>query len=265
VTSDGRYVAFHSYATDLLADDCETGVFVRDLIASETIRVDVDTEGGCAEFGGPSFTPSISAGGRYVVFDSYAEDLVEHDTNGEPDVFVRDLVAGQTLLASVGTHGNGTDDTSYDPAISADGRYVTFYSDAHYLVEDDHNAAPDIFVHDLLTGTTIRASVDMDGADADGYSFFPSISIGGRYVAFQSDAPDIVAGDGNGLMDIFVRDLVNGTTVRASVDTGGGDPDATSTYAAISPLGGYVVFQSAAQDLIEGGDRVVDVFDVRLP
>ena len=107
------------------------------------------------------------------------------------------------------------------PSVTPDGRYVAFDSYASDLVQSDGNFASDVFVQDLVAGTTERASVDTGGEDPDGFSFIPSLSADGRYVAFHSFATDLVQSDGNFAYDVFVRDLVAGTTVQASVDTGG--------------------------------------------
>ena len=133
-----------------------------------------------------------------------------------------------TVRASVDTAGGDSDNSSDDPSISGNGRFVAFYSRASDLVAGDGNGVFDVFVRDLVAGTTVRASVDSAGGDPDGYSQFPSISGRGRYVAFTSLASDLVAGDGNEDFDVYVRDLVAGTTMRASVDTTGGDPDSSS-------------------------------------
>ncbi len=159
------------------------------------------------------------------------------------------------------TQGRDPNWSSYNPSITPDGRYVAFESGASDLVAGDGNGTGDIFVRDLVAGTTVRASVDTGEGDPDGVSYTPSISSDGRYVAFWSYASDLVAGDGNGTADIFVRDLVAGTTIRASVDAGGGDPNDYSQYPSISADGGYVAFESYASDLLPGrGDKPLDVF-----
>ncbi|MCG6981325.1 MAG: calcium-binding protein, partial [Deltaproteobacteria bacterium] len=153
-----------------------------------------------------SSSPSISDDGRYVAFESQADNLIDGDTNLFPfsDIFVHDLQTGETTLVSVdsnGIQGNG-DNTS--PSISADGRYVAFTSDATNLVANDTNGNTDIFVHDLQTGATTRLSVDSSGTEGNGNSSAPAISANGQYVTFESDADNLVGGDGNGFFDIFV-------------------------------------------------------------
>jgi Tol biopolymer transport system component len=264
ISDDGRYVAFVSIASDLVAGDADgfVDVFVRDLWAKTTVRASSDMQGG--DPNGYNGSSAISANGRYVAFRSYASDLVPNDGNGKDDVFVRNLQTGITVRASVDTDGGDPDKSSGNPWMSADGRYVAFRSQASDLVPGDTNGHDDIFVRDLVAGTTVRASVDTDGGNPNSGSFDPAISANGRYVAFWSYASDLVAGDGNGMFDVFVRDLSAGTTVRASADTGGGDPDGQSKSPSISPDGRYVSFCSSATDLVGGsGDAGLDVFLAR--
>ncbi len=261
ISADGRYVAFRSAATDLVAGDGNglDDIFVRDRRTDTTTRASVDTAGG--DSNGSSWYPSISADGRYVAFQSLATDLVPNDTNGVWDVFVRDLQTNTTTRASVDTTGGDSNGVSEAPSISADGRYVAFYSWATNLVAGDGNGLEDVFVRDLQTNTTIRASVDTAGGDPDGPSQYPSISADGRYVAFRSNATDLVVGDGNGTWDVFVRDLQTNTTTRASVDTTGGDSNSMSEAPSISADGRYVAFHSFATNLVAGdGNAAVDVF-----
>ncbi len=220
------------------------------LASVSTKQVSVTRRGGDPR--GGSFSPSITADGRYVAFASRAQDLVPGDgggiqdgdgiQDGYQDVFVRDTVAGTTVRASVDTGGGDPNNGSWSSSISADGRYVAFWSTASDLVAGDVNDSPDVFVRDVLMGTTVRASVDTGGGNPNDGSYGPSISADGRYVAFYSYASDLVAGDGNRLPDVFVRDLVAGTTVRASVDRGGGSAHGLSAYPSISPDGRYVAF-----------------------
>ncbi len=219
----------------------------------------MDTTGGDPD----SFSqfPSISADGRYVAFESVATDLVVGDGNGLADVFVRDLQTNTTVRVSVDTAGGDPDNVSMNASISADGRYVAFDSWATDLVLGDGNGMGDVFVRDLQTNTTTRVSVDTAGGDPDSWSMNPSISADGRYVAFGSNATDLVAGDGNGTLDIFVRDLQTNTTTRVSVGTAGGDPDSPSQFPSISADGRYVAFDSWATNLVAGdGNGTFDVF-----
>jgi Tol biopolymer transport system component len=177
-----------------------------------TERVSVDSTG--ADPDGDSQDPAVSADGRYVAFASEAGDLVAGDENSTTDVFVFDRMAGSTERVSLDTSGGNADDFSTAPAISADGRYVAFTSRASNLVPEDLNAGIDVFVRDRLSGTTERVSRDTAGADPNAGSSDPSISADGRYVAFVSDASDLVAGDANGSTDVFVHDRESKPTLR---------------------------------------------------
>jgi Tol biopolymer transport system component len=266
LSADGRYVAFASDASNLVAGDSNdaTDVFVRDLVAGTTRRVSLGAggrQGDAASGGSGAGGPAISADGRYVAFGSGASNLVPGDTNGRVDVFVRDLVAGTTRLvsrSSAGVRGNGD---SVRPAISANGRYVGYESDATDLVPGDTNDAIDVFVRDLAAGTTARVSlVDGGRGQANGFSSAPALSAAGRYAEFTSTASNLVAGDTNATPDVFVRDLRLGRTYRVSVGAHG----QTAGYAAggaLSAAGRYVAFDSGAPDLVPGDtNQVRDVF-----
>jgi hypothetical protein len=171
----------------------------------------VSVDSGGAEGNGHSYWTSISADGRFVAFDSVASNLVAGDTNGFYDVFVRDRTSGTTERVSVSTAGMQANDTSgfstnQSASISTDGRFVAFWSYASNLVAGDTNARSDIFVRNRPSGTTERVSVDIAGAQAIDFSLYPSLSGDGRFVAFESLASNLVAGDTNGAEDIFVRD-----------------------------------------------------------
>ncbi len=262
ISADGRYVAFQSKATDLVAPDgAIEDIFVRDRQTNTTTRVSANTGGG--EPNGGSYNPAISANGRYVAFQSSASDLVASDGNAVTDIFVRDLVANTTTRVSVDTTGGDPDDHSFNPSVSADGRYVAFQSRASDLVTGDNGLTEDIFVHDRDADgdgvfdepgqvSTTRASVDTTGGDPDNGSRNSAISADGRYVAFQSQATDLVTGDNGLTEDIFVRDLHTNTTTRVSVNTTGGNPDGPSLFPSISADGRYVAFQSDATNLVDG-------------
>src|SRR5439155_614398 len=144
---------------------------------------------------GDSTDVALSADGRFVAFTSAAPDLVAGDTNGGKDVFVGERQTGGTERVSVDSAGNQGNGESIDVALSADGRFVAFTSVAPDLVTGDTNGAMDVFVHDRQTGTTERVSVDSAGSQANGDSTDVALSADGRFVAFTSAAPDLVAGD----------------------------------------------------------------------
>ncbi len=233
VSGDGAKVAFQSAAANLVEADTNGAVdiFVRAEADKTTVRVSVGAGGAQAD--GASTRPAISTDGRYVAFVSAATNLVAGDTNGAADVFVRDTQAGTTTRVSVGAGG-----------AQADG--------ARNLVASDTNGRADAFVRDTQAGTTTRVSLGAGGAQADGETRDgPAISGDGRYVAFVSEATNLVAGDTNGNADAFVRDTQAGTTTRVSVGVGGAQ-SAGETYpgVAISADGRYVAFTSNGVDLV---------------
>ncbi len=252
VSADGRFVAFRSAASTLVAGDSNRfdDIFVRDRETEETERVSIGPGG--TQANGVSREPAISADGGFVAFTSWAPDLVEEDGNGGDDVFVHDRETGATERVSVGPEGIEANGASTAPAISADGRFVAFQSTASNLVDDDTNGASDIFVHDRETGVTERVSVGPGGAEANDASTEPAISADGRFVAFRSTASNLVDGDTNDRQDIFVHDRETGRTARVSVGPLGIQADGASAEPAISADGRLVAFRSAASNLVDG-------------
>ena len=249
ISADGRYVAFTSFASNLVDNDNTAfDVFVHDTQSSATTRVSVDSEGN--EANGSSSLPAISAGGGFIAFHSDASNLVDNDNNGSIDVFVHDTHTGDTTRVSVDTAGTEGNGTSALPSISADGRFVAFHSFADNLVENDNNAQADVFLHDTLTGTTTRVSVHSDGTEGNFMSLFPSISANGMSVAFESLANTLVDNDNNLRQDVFVHDTQTGVTTRVSVDSAGIEGNDTSYSASASADGRFVAFSSDATNLI---------------
>ena len=252
ISADGRYVAFHSIATNLVSGDTNGSpdIFVHDRQTQAIERVSVDSNG--VQGDSESYAPSISADGRFVSFESTATNLVSGDTNGYSDIFVHDRQTKTTERVSVDSSGVEGDSDSLAPSISADGRFVAFYSIATNLVSGDTNGYSDIFVDDRQTKTTERVSVDSSGVEGDSESVAPSISAGGRFVSFESAATNLVSGDTNGFFDIFVYDLQTNAIQRLSVDSNGVQGDSDSNMASISADGRYVAFHSYATNLVSG-------------
>lgn len=252
ISANGRYVAFQSSSSNLVADDANgvDDVFVHDRRTGITDRISVDSHGN--EGNRQSRFPAISHDGRYVVFVSGASNLVRGDTNSLDDVFVRDRWTGTTARLSVDSGGNQANGYSTLPAISGNGRYIAFYSTASNLVPGDTNHAGDIFVHDRQSGLTERVSVDNEGNQANGDSYFYiALSQDGRYVAFGSKASNLVPGDTNGTWDAFVRDRRTGTTERVSVSSAGEQGNSYTVAApAISANGRYIAFASLSSNLV---------------
>jgi Tol biopolymer transport system component len=253
ISADGRYIAFHSAATNLVPGDTNghLDVFVHDRVTGQTARVSVSSDGAQAT-GGSSWSPAISADGRYVSFQSHAGNLVPGDTNHSQDVFVHDRETGETTRVSVSSAGAQADALSQSPSISADGRYVAFDSAATNLVPGDTNGAADIFVHDRATGETSRVSLSSTGTQADRWSWSPYISADGRHVAFSSEAINLVPGDTNDRRDAFAHDRETGQTARVSVSSVGTQTNGHSWSPAISADGRYVAFHSHASNLVPG-------------
>jgi uncharacterized repeat protein (TIGR01451 family) len=261
ISADGRYVAFVSSASNLVAGDNNGAldIFVRDQRTGKTVLVSVDSAELQAE--ADCGLPEISADGRYVVFVSSAANLVAGDTNGYPDIFVRDRFAGTTTRVNVDSAGSESDAWSDLPSISADGRYVAFESIATNLVAGDTNSAYDVFVRDQKAGTTTRVSTDSTGLEGNASSSTPAISADGRFVAFSSIATNLVAGDTDATQDIFVHDRYPGKTTLVSVGSTGIKGDADSPNPSISADGRFVAFQSYATNLVAGdANAAADIF-----
>jgi Tol biopolymer transport system component len=208
-----------------------------------------------------SFETSVSSDGRFVTFGSTASNLVAGDVNAAADVFLRDRVARTTERVSVRADGVEPTGASFESSVSSDGRFVAFASDASNLVAGDHNGTTDVFVRDRALGRTQRVSVGAGGTEANGISSLCALSANGRFVAFASTAPDLVAGDSNGVRAVFLRDRALGTTERVSVSGTGAAANAASGQPFVSADGRFVSFTSGASNLA-GADTngVSDVF-----
>ncbi len=268
ISADGRYVAFSSLANNLVSNDTNnwSDIFVHDRVTGQTTRVSVASDG--TQGNRDSWSPSISADGRYVAFYSYASNLVSNDTNDYcslpthcADVFVHDRVTGQTTRVSVASDGTQGNSRSDFPSISADGRYVAFESVASNLVGNDTNNKDDIFVHDRVTGQTTRVSIASDGTQGNDLSSYSSISGDGRYVAFSSNANNLVSNDTNNIGDTFVHDRMTGQTTRVSVASDGSQGNRGSFEPFISANGRYISFNSRSTNLVSNdANLATDIF-----
>jgi len=254
ISADGRYVAFASAASTLVPGDTNAAgdIFVHDLGAGTTQRVSVATGGAQADL--VSTSPALSADGRRVAFDSAASTLVPGDTNAVEDVFVHDRDTGITERVSVAASGGQGDGGSLRPSMSADGRHVAFWSNAANLAPGDTNGWADVFVHDRETGATERVSVASSGTEGLGLALsdYPSMSADGRFVAFQSQAANLVPGDTNAASDVFVHDRETGATERVSVAAEGSQGNNHSYQPSVSADGRHVAFASLATNLVPG-------------
>jgi len=180
---------------------------------------------------------------------------VAGDTNGNSDIFLKDMQTGALQKISSGVAGQESNGGSYAASISGNGRYVIFESDASNLVAADTNGATDVFVKDLQTGVLQRISTSASGVQGDGTSFDFSASADGRYVAFTSSSSNLTAGDTNAASDVFVKDVLTGAIQRVSSNSLGqvANGDSGSAHAAlITPDGRYVIFDSQASNLVAG-------------
>jgi Tol biopolymer transport system component len=266
LSDSGRYVAYDSIASDLVDGDTNgvSDVFLYDRLTGAVSRISVSDLGDQAD--GGSWVSALSADGRFVTFHSDATNLVPGDTNGRSDVFVYDRVTGAVERVSVTSTGEQARGSSYSSDISADGRYVAYYSYASNLSEGDANGQLDVFVYDRDTGIVERVSVSSSGETGNSFSQDPVISADGRYVAFHSKASNLVEGDTNDTRDVFVYDRETDTIRRISTSSDGGQADAWSAYASLSDDGRYVAFHSKAGNLVEGdanGERDVFVYDMQ--
>jgi archaellum component FlaF (FlaF/FlaG flagellin family) len=263
ISANGRYVTYNSDASNLVPGDTNeaSDIFVFDRQTRATERVSVASDGTEAN-GGSGFDYDISADGRYVAYWSDASNLVPADTNGFADVFVFDRQTSTTERVSIASSGTEANQTSFFPAISDDGRYVTFESIASNLIPGDTNGAVDVFVFDRETNTTERISVASNGTQGDHHSRSPAISADGRYVTFESEATNLVPGDTNEANDVFVFDRETHTTTRVSVASDGTQANSFSWFEpAISGDGRYVTFESLATNLVPGDtNEANDVF-----
>ena len=318
ISGDGRYVAFASSATNLVRGDRNqvADIFVRDRVRGTTERV---TMAGRTEANSDSSDPSISPDGRFIAFSSSATNLVPGDTTFASDVFLLDRSTGTVQLVSLSSTGAQANNSSGGPAVSPDGRFVAFTSNADNLVPGEpqdsasdvylrdvqagttegistattgvvrHSGGPamsadarfiayhswdsglvvpdtndryDVYVLDRTTGVTERVSVDSAGVQGNNDSLGPSISSDGRFVAFTSDADNLVAGDGNFDVDVFVHDRLTHTTIRASVRTDGTETgfELGSGNASISADGQVVAFDSEGALVPTDSEFPVDVF-----
>lgn len=260
LSADGRYVAFASSATNLVASAADNGftdVFVKDRATGTVEHVSVASDGTPGDLF--STRPAISADGRFVAFQSFATNLdpdVPADANLSHDIYVHERETRVTEKVSVAGNGSRGTSNAYCPSISADGRLVAFASASANLVPADANRQWDIFVRDRDAGRTERVSVASTGREAQGDFFFncaPEISANGRYVVFESVALDLVDGDEHAGPDVFVHDRLSGQTEKVSVASDGTQGDRSSNNPTISADGRYVAFGSQA--LLVPGDR----------
>ncbi len=259
LSTNGQFVAFLSSATNMVTNAIlgDFHAYRRDLQAGVTVLLDADANGVGSPLN-PETLLGLSADGRLAAFECAEGSLVPANREHGSDIFLRDVATGAGELISARDPAlypltpNGSS-TFSACSFSADGRYLTFASEANNLVSNDTNTCRDVFLRDLAAGANALVSADTNGFSGGGLSTEPSISADGRYVAFISGANNLVAGDINNAADVFVRDMQAGATTLISLKVGGSAPGNKHSYSpVISGNGRYVMFLSKATDLASG-------------
>ncbi len=267
ISGDGRFVVFDSQTSNLVTGTTpkKMNIYRHEMATGETVLLTKGHDGSAADDSSAwNSYMDASYDGRFVVFPSFATNLVVGDTNAKTDIFVHDCQTGTTSMVSRSADGGLPDNSSNDPAISGDGRYVVFSSTATNLVADLSISSEQVYRYDREAGTTVLVSVASDGTGANKTCEYPDISHDGRYVVFQSAATNLtgeVSAD-NTLTHIYLRDVVSGVTLLISKNGDGvlGDNNSGGYNAApkISPDGRFVIFASQAQNLITDGTPIND-------
>ena len=262
ISADGGLVSFISYATNLVGTDTNRKVdaFIRNVASGTTTRVSTDSNNKQAN--NATYAAVLAGGGGFVAFSSIATNLVSGDTNGDRDVFFKNLATGKTVRASVRSDGRQGNASSEIEDISANGRLIVLNSFASNLIKNDANNQGDVFVRDRVDQTTTRIS-KRGSVEADDDSFNASISADGAHIVFATRATNLQSGsDDNGATtDVFEFDAATKALTRLTKDGEGGATDAGSYDAQITSDGSAVVFASLATDLVAGdGNGNDDVF-----
>jgi large repetitive protein len=252
ISGNGQFVAFDSSASNLVANDLNgvEDIFVRDVTNGTTERVNVSTTG--VEADDWSLEPSISADGRYVVYRSYATNLIDGDPVVVSDssyYYIRDMVTNTTTRI---TNAAGEPILGNYLNISANGQYVVFESAMGNLIPEDFNNSTDVFVYEIQTGQIERVSVASTGEEVFGGSSFPFISGDGNWVTFISSSNELAPGTTEYRDRVYLHNRLSGTTELVSIGLNGMDPDDYSTSPVVSDDGRYVMYESFANNLVEG-------------
>lgn len=264
LSQDGLLCAFDSLANNLVPGDTNGfyDVFLKDRTTGNTELISVDSSG--VQGNRDSFLPFMSPDGRFVIFSSLSNNLVSGDTNGHYDVFLRDRLNGTTERVSIRGAGLQGNADSFGLGVSSDGNNIYFESYATNLVANDTNGQGDVFVRNRVTAKTTRVSVDSAGNEGDNYSWWGGMADDASAVCFYSAATNLIPNDFNGKVDIYLHDMNTGITSRVSADPSGNDADGNSVLPRMSSDGRYVVYRSAATNLIPNdtnGFEDIYVFD----
>jgi len=264
ISNDGRYIAFETNATNLDSDVPGPGVFRWDGVTGEIRRVDLRPDGGVPSLDGDD--PDISPDGRYVAFRSGAQDLVV-PTNQNGHIYVRDMDSNQLWRASELAPGVEHDGAFVGrPTLSAQGLFVAFESDAKNLLGGawvGPLANRNVFVWDRATGTTAPLSFDLGQTPNTGVlTHDPHISDDGRFVSFVSEKGDLVPGDGDAVVDVFLADRTNGTLIRVTTPPGGGSAGIDCFESKISGDGSTIVFETRSNAFDPSDTTPLSVQDI---
>jgi Tol biopolymer transport system component len=261
LSNNFKYVVFSSFADNLVEGDTNgfSDIFLYETQTGVTRLISVDSLGVLKANGG-SFTPSVNSSGRFIVYESNANNLVGGDNNLSRDIFLYDGKIHSTTLVSKNSSGEPGNAASHFARIGGRGRYVVYQSDATNLVEGDANGATDIFLYDRKKNLTYLISVTAKG-QGNGNSITPFISSNGRYIVYASAASNLVDNDTNGKYDVFLYDIFTGLTRLVSADSAGQSANGISLSPRISGNGRYIVYSSAANNLVEGDtNNLPDIF-----
>lgn len=266
ISDNGTLIVYASNATNLIGGDTNgfTDIFVFDRGLGAVARASITFNE--IQTNGPSYKPVISGDGRFVAFRSQASNIVANRSSTQPDIFLFDR-AGQpgARMAQINVHSNGTpanqEDNNGRIAINSNGNFIAFDSIATNLVGNDTNGRRDIFLRDRTTNKTTRISLGLNGAQANGHSSHPAISATGRYIAFRSEANNLVEGDTNNFADIFVYDREEDTITRVNVSREGEQANSNAEMPGITSNGRFVSFQSTAKNMVAGDvNNTADIF-----
>ncbi len=257
------YVAFHtSVAHDPNDTNASTDIYVKNLTTGALELASTAANGTVGS--ASSSNASISANGRIVAFQTASTNLVAGDTNGATDIFVKNLDTGVVTVVSTtsaGAFANASAGiTTSGGALSGDGNLVVFHTIAS-LVAADTNAGADVYMRNVTTGELTLVSRGTGGGGGNGTSSVAQITADGTKIFFQSSASNMVSGDTNGVIDIFVYDVATGEITRVNVDASGAQANAASATGRPNSDGSVFSFQSAASNLVDGDTNgIADTF-----
>jgi Tol biopolymer transport system component len=268
ISADGRYAVYSADSTNLVRGvrDGRSHIYRTDLRTGETVLVSAAADG--TPGNGDSMRPTISADGRYVAFATSADNLIPGDTPASTwDTVVRDMATGNVVRTSAAGDGTPGDAASDGTQIGADGRYVTFFSNATNLVEGDTNKKVDEFLHDRTTGRTTRLSVSAAGVQSDQITIGGTISDDNRYVVLNSHATNLTPDSPNtGQNHIYLQDLEEGTLRLMDKGADGVPAPGGTFWASITGDGRHIPMASSGPALVDGDtNKVRDIFVADLP